>query len=149
MHETRSNWVFQNVACHSEQIFIGTEYMFVSISLPESFFELFLIVIPGELLCSRDEPPAIRGRVATGGEQVNVIRHLAVGDQIKRFHCGGAQNLRTHQIDSALRHEHAASEIGAERQEVPMFTEIIEGLEGLWMPRNHRLQQGKSRSESG
>src|SRR5574341_167767 len=76
-----------------------------------------------------------------------MVRHEAVRKNCKPSISGRAQKLRTDSLDAFVDHEQSPPLDRAERQEIPMETEVVEGLQMFRVTREHAVREGKPYTE--
>jgi hypothetical protein len=90
---------------HHEHRLVVPKRALKVVAPPQSLTELPREVIPGKLFCTPDEPETVRGFRLPFDEQVQVIRHEAVGIYCNAIVVSCSHNLLQHRVDSGLLNE--------------------------------------------
>ena len=141
--QTGPHWVLQDVSGNTQRRFVTAQGAFESIPLPQSLSEHLLEVEPRELLRARDEPSTVRVIGQALNQKVDVVRHEAVCKKCNALVVRGTLNLREYGPDASRRHEYVTSLVRAERQKIPIETEIAERLEVFGFSGEHTEREAK------
>ena len=133
----------ENVPRDCQAVFFVAQHALESVPLPQLHTERSLVVEPGVLLRVLDESETVRIFGDAFNEQVDVIRHEAVRKNRKALLDGSASKLRAYQINAIESLEGAMALECAERQEISMQPEIIEGREMFGPTGEHAGRRAK------
>src|SRR5438093_555932 len=149
--ESRSDRISNDVPRDDERRFIAAQYAFEAVSLPQLLFLVLPPVVEARvLLCTKNKPRAIRIVGCALNQQMNMIWHEAVRENLKAFFSSSAQNLPQSEINDILLHEALFPLEGAESNGVPMRSHVVERFQSLGMTRRHGGRMSKRQAiESG
>jgi len=92
--ESGSDRISNDVPRDDERRFIAAQYAFEAVSLPQLLFLVLPRVVEARvLLCTKNKPRAIRIVGCALNQQMNMIWHEAVRENLKAFFSSSAQKL--------------------------------------------------------